>query len=583
MKSLFIWLTGRCYLILLMNFSRHTKEVKKWQSRFQGLGISPASYTWFFFQQAVFAVYVKVPLAYNGKTPTRFFHPREKNFYIGSTSVGISSREGSRNRKQKQLEAGQLVQVEPALRWWLHKDNYQQYATILMITCQSTAEARTQESLYISRWQPTLNYPHIMKIRFMSTGIKQIAIPKKAGTHILGIRLFAKIRRKDRLDPNSTNRVNLPMIPQDTSTHEKAWTILNMIASNTEQSYTACKLVRSVRVSPMQLYALFKLALNMDEPARTKARSRIKKDMLFRRMAIPKYNKPLALPFLCHPSFKKEVQAWLKKHITMAKHLIIMLHMPTTRVIEAKHQSIKKLLFNQNKWMKEFEKLGTQEPMCSCKEMLKAHPLLETVRGHIASPAALLRVPLHIRDMLSHSANNMIFPSKSRYIESTEDTLKTWIAHHQLPPSLSEDWKSFISDQWKKHEDSADNYYKWNDVQLIKNMIKNMVVHCKDHAPAQIMIYCPTIYKTAIIDTFEDKEVYQRMPSSPMVYRTGLKNMVSKELAKTYNWGLGWNAPLPYGYVFLKKKKTIHNSKVNHQLQRYMHGKTVESHSTGVT
>ena len=193
MKSLFIWLTGKCYLILLFHFSLQTTEVQKWRSRFNTLNISPTSYTWHFFHQATCAVYVKVSLANTKKEAANYFHPCEKNFYIGCTHVGIPSRESSRNRKQKQLEEGQLVHVEPALRWWLHKGNYQQFATILIVACESASHARIQECLYISRWQPALNYPHIMKIRFLSTGIKQVAIPKKAGSHIIGARFFAKI------------------------------------------------------------------------------------------------------------------------------------------------------------------------------------------------------------------------------------------------------------------------------------------------------------------------------------------------------------------------------------------------------
>ena len=551
MKSLFIWLTGKCYLILLFHFSLPTIEVQKWKSRFKSLSISPTSYTWQFFHQAICAVYVKLSLAGPKRESANYFHPCENNFYIGSTQVGIPSRESSRNRKQKQLEQGQLVQVEPALRWWLHKGNYQQFATILIATCEDAIHARIQESLYINKWQPALNYPYIMKIKFMSTGIKQVAIPKKAGSHIMGARLFAKIRRKDA----KTNCVNLPMIPQDMTSHEKAWTILNHMASSTEKSYTACKLARSIRISPMQLYALFKMALNMEEPARTKVRSLIKKAIKFRTMSVPKYNKPLAIPFLCHTSFKKDVQGWLKQQVTSVKHLITLLHIPTTCIIEAKHQSIKKLLFNQNKWMKEFEKLGNMESTCNCEEILKANPLLETVDDHIASPAALLNVPPHVQDMLAHSANNMIFPSKSRYLDATEKALNIWIAHHQLPPTLASEWKIFIEDQWKHHLERSDGYYKWKDLQLIKSLVKNMVVHCKDHAPAQVMIYCPVMYRAAINATFEDKEVYQRMPSSPMVYKNSLKDMVPKDLAKTYKWGLQWESPLPYGYVFLKKKK----------------------------
>ena len=136
------------------------------------------------------------------------------------------------------------------------------------------------------------------------------------------------------------------MISQNMTAHEKAWTILNNMASSTEKSYTACKLARSVQISPMQLYALFKMAANMEEPSRTKVRSLITKAIKLRSMSVPKYNKPLAIPYLCHDGFKKNVQAWLKERVKAIKHIAIRLHLPTTHIVEAKHQSSKKLLFH---------------------------------------------------------------------------------------------------------------------------------------------------------------------------------------------------------------------------------------------
>jgi hypothetical protein len=152
--------------------------------------------------------------------------------------------------------------------------------------------------MLIQRWQPALNYPFVLKLQFTSLGIKKVNAPKKSEREATGRRLWAKVARRN------TDQATLSIPQSTTCTPQKvAWQFLYDVASYTERSYKAARILRSNCVTHDQVYALFRLAANMDEPYRTRVKSIISSAMSFRNMTVPTYNKPLALPYLCHRQF----------------------------------------------------------------------------------------------------------------------------------------------------------------------------------------------------------------------------------------------------------------------------------------
>ncbi|CAE7882935.1 unnamed protein product, partial [Symbiodinium necroappetens] len=79
--------------------------------------------------------------------------------------------------------------------------------------------------------------------------------------------------------------------------------------------------------------------------------------------------------------------------------------------LEGSHQSVGKMLFSFKEWFNKFESLPG-ESFCKCKEVLSQHPELETVGGHVASPAERLSMSSHLKKLVGYSAKATIFPSK---------------------------------------------------------------------------------------------------------------------------------------------------------------------------
>ena len=92
------------------------------------------------------------------------------------------------------------------------------------------------------------------------------------------------------------------------------------------------------------------MASNLEEPGRSRALHIINKALHYRNLTPPKPNIPLTVPFLAHGDFTKHCQQWLQATIQQHKHLAIPLHLPTHRMREAAHKTLRAQLHNHRTW-----------------------------------------------------------------------------------------------------------------------------------------------------------------------------------------------------------------------------------------
>ena len=83
----------------------------------------------------------------------------------------------------------------------------------------------------------------------------------------------------------------------------------------------------------------------------------------------------------------------------------------------------------------------------------------------------------------------------------------------------------------------------------------HLVVHSRDHAYKQIMVYCPKLYKSGVQQTFADSDVYHELAGHPHSIATSALKAVPSSLKSRYSWGIKETHVLPRAYVFLKQKK----------------------------
>ena len=146
------------------------------------------------------------------------------------------------------------------------------------------------------------------------------------------------------------------------------------------------------------------MAANLEEPGRTRALQIIHKAMDCRNLTPPRANIPLTIPFLAHDSFTKDTQQWLCTLIQHHKQLVIPLHLPTHRLREAAHKTLRAQLHNHRKW--EDSLLTPPDPLdlpCACQHLrtLLADSERPSTNGHYILTLDQLLLPPHRRIFLT--------------------------------------------------------------------------------------------------------------------------------------------------------------------------------------
>ena len=85
--------------------------------------------------------------------------------------------------------------------------------------------------------------------------------------------------------------------------------------------------------------------------------------------------------------------------------------------------------------------------------------------------------------------------------------------------------------------------------------VYNCVLHHGDHEQFRITVFCPKLYFHGALQTWLDKELFEQLPISIGDAQKLIHRAFSKRLIRRYPWGFRKGALLPYGFVFLKRKK----------------------------
>ena len=140
----------------------------------------------------------------------------------------------------------------------------------------------------------------------------------------------------------------------------------------------------------------------------------------------------------------------------------------------------------------------------------------------------------------------------------------SWRRKHCLPQSLELEFRSVLQSQWEQHIQhlSQEARLTWKDVSVARSLLhKHFVVHCEDHEPNHLMVFCPQFYLRAAMRTWQDPEGSQEQLT------TWVLNRIPGHLKRRYEWGISPSGTLPVGFIFLKRKK------------EFLKGRTIISYS----
>ena len=551
-----LFFAGVLFLLLLFRSKKIVRQLQIWKDRLRQCGVGPETYRGNAFTSS-HVVYVRIPmLAVTRKgLVSSTSHPEScknavKNslVYVGSTATTLACRDASRYRKFKQLFDSTAVQAEPSVRYWFHQASFFHYLSLALFPCSCKMNARVCENVFLQMWRPGLNYPQTNKLIFQSGGVKEVHLMKKHDfvQKRVGKRLFLKLRRRMKCVSMHFQSMQARL----TLNREEAWMILHDLATHDGRAWDMQRSLGSNKWSHDHVYALYKLAANLEEPFRSRVRNRLAAVLKFRHQDVPKRNQPLVVPFLAHSKFPTFVVRWLRDVRSQFQDVLLPFHLPSKTVVEGRHQSVARLLFSFKEWFQKFESFPG-ESFCNCQEVLRQHPELETVDGHVASPAERLSMSTHLKKFVGYSAKTMVFPSKVLFLKVTLKVVQTWARIHKFPVrEIKVQWERFVEEQWPMHLHAASHRFTFQDACRVKQHLRHVVCHSRDHAYQQVMVYCPDLFHKGARATFEDQDVYEELPYLPQVYRQSDAKQVPSSLVRRNPWGFKLDAPMPRAFIF---------------------------------
>ena len=554
-KSPVIWAQGLLHLCLLFHHQtpQHSPNDAAFghvmRGRFQQLGVTPNKYTWPWFQ-ANNAVYVKLQVWRHFKTLEKYRQPSPM-LYIGSTSVSVTLRESNRMSVFKRLQNHQEAQVELAVRYWHSAGNFEAFSVVAITACESYRAAWIFEHSLIELWQPKLNFPFIQQfLKRSALGFRPAKRRRMTAYGRFGLRLWRKLRK--RLYPT---RQPLAMCVS----RRHAWEMLFDLTSFTAASFRANKTLRSTRFTDDEVYAMFRLSMNLEEPLRSRARQFLKQVAHFRNMTWPVQNAPLAIQFLAPDDFPKQISRWLRAQVLRYKWMLVPFHLPPHTVREAPHQSLREFLHNTQFWDQRVSSCEVQQLKCPCASHRSRLPPNSLVDSHVACGIEDL-VSCHqwLRPVATASASSTFFPAKHYYMQHNRLKFSRWRRKHGFPPSLEDEFVELLWQLWEDHRIALDHHHRftWADIHKTRHILhKQFVIHNEDHHNSHLMVYCPRFYYQAVLRTWDDPEVFQPLTGTAEEWQSWVVKQIPKSIQKRYAWGVECAARIPRGFVFLKRKK----------------------------
>ena len=142
----------------------------------------------------------------------------------------------------------------------------------------------------------------------------------------------------------------------------------------------------------------------------------------------------------------------LQTTIHQHKHLAIPLHLPTHRLRDAAHKTLRAQLHNHCAWEDTLHTPPDPSDLpCACSHLhtLLLDPATVTTNDHYILTLDQLTLP-HLRIFLAANMNSTFYPSKARYFLTFQTAFK-WLRIQGLPTSLTQHSEPFLQHQWRLH------------------------------------------------------------------------------------------------------------------------------------
>ena len=227
--------------------------------------------------------------------------------------------------------------------------------------------------------------------------------------------------------------------------------------------------------------------------------------------------------------------------------MAIPLHLPTAKLREAAYPTIRSMLHNHRR-VEQWWNLEDVDSLPCCCHWIRTHSCCEfTDSEHLAVALEDLDLPSQLISFKSANANSTYFYR-----------LTSWTQQHGLPPFTDTEIWSFFNQQWKSHthEIRRTDRFSFQKTKHLQQWLHHWaVLHHADHEQANLTVFCPRLYFRGAWNTWDDPQLFHRLPITPEDAQERINTSLPRALQIKYKWANNKKSNLPYGFVFLKKKK----------------------------
>jgi len=124
----------------------------------------------------------------------------------------------------------------------------------------------------------------------------------------------------------------------------------------------------------------------------------------------------------------------------------------------------------------------------------------------------------HLRLFQSANANSTYFFSRAPYFELFQQRVNSWTSQHGLPPFSDEDIYYFLEKQWTLHcrALSITPRFTFKKIKHLQQWLpREAILHHADHEQAKLTIFCPRLYFQGAWNTWDDPDLFRRLPITP--------------------------------------------------------------------
>ena len=125
-----------------------------------------------------------------------------------------------------------------------------------------------------------------------------------------------------------------------------------------------------------------------------------------------------------------------------------------------------------------------------------------------------------------------------------------------MPPFTDDDIQRFFDQQWTLHtrELAKNPRFSCQKIKHLQQWLpKEAILHHADHEQAKLTVFCPRLYFHGAWNTWDDPE--RRLPMTYEQAQHRINDSMPSAIQKKYKWAIHPKSALPYGFVFLKRKK----------------------------